>query len=836
MFLGLDAMDPQLVDEMIRDGELPALAGLHAASARARFENEPGYFVGSVWPTLMTGVPVDEHGWATGTRFRPESYDYVNHPLSATPVWTRFSEGGRRVAVFDAPHVVADPKLNGVQICEWGCHDREYGTHSWPEGLIAEIDAVAGRHPIGTRPTVKDPRHSPCDHVHREGELRSTDETRGLFADVIEAVACKERASLAVLDREQWDLYYCVVGEAHCGGHQLWHLHDPTHERYDGALAAELGHPLRAVYRRIDSLVAAHLERLRPDDVAYVALSHGMQAHHDGTHILAELLQVLGDAFAGRPSPGRRSGLARAGVAALPPAVGRAAMRLAGPVASRYLSGRVPAEIALRPLAEQVFIPIDNNTVSAALRVNLRGREAAGRVPRPDLDAALDWLATRLRELVSVDDGRPVVKEVIKATDLYADQPDLGLADLIFEWDRSRPIGRVWSPFTGVVGRPYRGVRTGDHRSGGRLLARGARIRPGSTTITPLDVGPTLLAAAGLDPTGMKGQPVPALLPSETPIGAGGLARLTAAARRPRRAGLRPSARAVRAELQGLLAAHHVTRVMAEEQAKQIAELQGQLDEARDGARQGQLASEILATSQWIRRSPVPVTDLVSVVIATRNRRTRLAAALESVRRQSYDEIEIVVVDDASDDGTWDLLTTVEDPRVRPLRLEPRAGTNAARNHALDAATGTLITYLDDDNEMDADWVRSLVWTFQQQPDRHVVYGARVIDDVERHHGRSPGGLPGIQLLDWDADSVRHANRVDINVLAHRRSGARFPTDITLLGDWDLLLQLTQNCEPLRLPVIASYYSTDAPARMTTSDQVLMDREVAAMRARWSRR
>jgi hypothetical protein len=168
--------------------------------------------------------------------------------------------------------------------------------------------------------------------------------------------------------------------------------------------------------------------------------------------------------------------------------------------------------------------------------------------------------------------------------------------------------------------------------------------------------------------------------------------------------------------------------------------------------------------------------------------------------------------------------------------MDTHSGTNEARNAALDAAAGSIVTYLDDDNEMDPDWVRSLVWAFQQQPERHVVYGARVIDDVDRHHGRPAGGLPTIQLLDWDAEAVRHANRVDINVLAHRRGEARFPADIGLIGDWDLLLQLTEGTAPVRLPVVASYYSTDAPGRMTTSDPALMDREVELMRSRWSTR
>jgi hypothetical protein len=56
---------------------------------------------------------------------------------------------------------------------------------------------------------------------------------------------------------------------------------------------------------------------------------------------------------------------------------------------------------------------------------------------------------------------------------------------------------------------------------------------------------------------------------------------------------------------------------------------------------------------------------------------------------------------------------------------------------------------------------------------------------------------------------------VDQNVIAHRPSPARL-TDMTLqFSDWDLLLQLTVDTEPLAIPAIAAHYYSDAPDRLT---------------------
>jgi len=799
LFIGLDACDPDLVRRYAAEGDMPALARLLATGARARYDNEHGYFVGSVWPTLMTGVPVDEHHWFTGTRFRPEHYDYVPHPLTATTVWERFHAAGRRVAVFDAPHVQPVGGLHGVQITEWGCHDRQYGTACWPPSLLDELEARHGTHPVGTQALFPDPRHSPCDHVHRAGEQRTGDETVALFDDLLTGIERKTAASLDLLDRGGWDLFFTVYGESHCVGHQFWHLHDPDHERHDPALLARLGvdDPVREIYRRLDAAVAAHLDRLHPDARAYVLLSHGMQAHHDGTHLLPALLHRLTRAREEQPGEPRGTRLRRH--------VREAFLALPAPVRASVMGPRFASRAAsagagdLPPLADLAFIPLDNNTVSGAVRLNLAGREGRGRVAAHDRRAALDWLAQRLGEVLNVETGRPAVAAVLRGDDVYRRQPGDPLADLLIEWNRSAPITKVWSPATGVLEVPYRGVRTGDHRAAGLLLASGPGVRPGDLTIHPVDVAAVLAASAGVAAPDLPGRAHPELL-------GGG----QSAAEGPGRRGLRALQRAG-------------TDPLVEERLARL--------EAR--AAEGATAAEILATMAWIRQVEQPPTALVSVVAPTRNRRHRVMQAVDSVRHQTYDALEILVVDDASEDDTWEHLGTFEDPRVRCFRMQHQAGTNGARNRALDEATGEIVAYLDDDNRFDPDWIKSVVWAFDQYPERDVLYGARVVDDVERHHGRPAGGLPWVQLLPWDRQAVRQANRVDMNVLAHRRSEARFDTEAELLGDWDLLLQLTEATEPLRLPVIAAYYATDAPRRMSTSEH--MAAQVERVRAKWAR-
>ncbi len=90
---------------------------------------------------------------------------------------------------------------------------------------------------------------------------------------------------------------------------------------------------------------------------------------------------------------------------------------------------------------------------------------------------------------------------------------------------------------------------------------------------------------------------------------------------------------------------------------------------------------------------------MVSVVIPTFNRASVVLEAVDSILAQSMTDLEILVVDDGSTDGTGDLIAVrfANEPRLR-YRYQPNAGVAAARNAALDLATGEFVAFLDSDD------------------------------------------------------------------------------------------------------------------------------------------
>ncbi|MFW6120097.1 MAG: FkbM family methyltransferase [Petrotogales bacterium] len=92
---------------------------------------------------------------------------------------------------------------------------------------------------------------------------------------------------------------------------------------------------------------------------------------------------------------------------------------------------------------------------------------------------------------------------------------------------------------------------------------------------------------------------------------------------------------------------------------------------------------------------------LVSVIIPTHNRANLVSRAIQSVLYQTFQNLEIIVVDDASSDNTPDVIETLrrEDNRVRYIRNEISLGGSGARNVGIQNARGDYISFLDDDDE-----------------------------------------------------------------------------------------------------------------------------------------
>jgi glycosyltransferase involved in cell wall biosynthesis len=114
----------------------------------------------------------------------------------------------------------------------------------------------------------------------------------------------------------------------------------------------------------------------------------------------------------------------------------------------------------------------------------------------------------------------------------------------------------------------------------------------------------------------------------------------------------------------------------------------------------------------------------VSVIMAAYNVEPYLTAAMQSVRRQTFRDFELIVIDDGSTDQSYELAlkNAAGDPRVRVLQ-KPNGGISSARNVGLRASSGELIAFLDSDDMWDPPFLQAQVDVLASHPEIDLVSG-----------------------------------------------------------------------------------------------------------------
>jgi glycosyl transferase family 2 len=123
---------------------------------------------------------------------------------------------------------------------------------------------------------------------------------------------------------------------------------------------------------------------------------------------------------------------------------------------------------------------------------------------------------------------------------------------------------------------------------------------------------------------------------------------------------------------------------------------------------------------------------LISVILAVRDRRGSVARAIESVLAQTYQNRELIIVDDGSTDGTREVLERFAD--VATIVHQQHGGVYAARNRALRLARGDLVAFIDSDDS----WLPTQVPLMRNQQVA-IAYGDAFVVTAPVHNARRMG-------------------------------------------------------------------------------------------------
>jgi len=243
------------------------------------------------------------------------------------------------------------------------------------------------------------------------------------------------------------------------------------------------------------------------------------------------------------------------------------------------------------------------------------------------------------------------------------------------------------------------------------------------------------------------------------------------------------------------------------------------------------------------------MTANVSVILPVYNRATSLEYAMRSVLDQSYRDLELIVVDDASTVDLKPVVERVNDPRVRYIRREVNGGASAARNAGLAAATGRYIAFQDSDDlwlpgklQMQLDLLESL------PEDVGVVLHSKVL------YGSGPDGAYGVGLVSMrpppekimkqGEDQVRKyltENRISLQNALFRRDCYPDPLwfdNVTRSNaDWAFSSSLAQHTRIAEYPepVVMAFSSPDSISKLKRAKAIGLIRIVKRNRDAYAR-
>jgi glycosyltransferase involved in cell wall biosynthesis len=219
----------------------------------------------------------------------------------------------------------------------------------------------------------------------------------------------------------------------------------------------------------------------------------------------------------------------------------------------------------------------------------------------------------------------------------------------------------------------------------------------------------------------------------------------------------------------------------------------------------------------------------ISVIIPACNAQDTILETIESVRKQTFTDLEIIVINDGSKDRTLELLTAIEDRRLKVFSYT-NAGLPTARNRGIVRASGKYISFLDADDLWTPDKLEKQLATLQTHPKASVVYSWIAVMLEAKDNCGQVSFFSGKRI--WFAGDIYRQLLVDnfigngSNILAKIeaiRSVGEFDPSFKSCEDWEYYLRLAAKYHFAVVPEHQILYRK-TPINMTSKGEI-MERE-----------
>ena len=192
----------------------------------------------------------------------------------------------------------------------------------------------------------------------------------------------------------------------------------------------------------------------------------------------------------------------------------------------------------------------------------------------------------------------------------------------------------------------------------------------------------------------------------------------------------------------------------------------------------------------------------ISVVIPVFNGEKTLQETIASVLNQTFSDLELLVIDDGSQDATPDVLAGVRDPRVRVFS-RPHSGASSSRNYGISQAQGEMISFLDADDLWTPDKLTAQLKALEANPQAAVAYSwTDFIDESGRllwpgQHITANGDVYARLLI---SNFIENGSNPLIRIQAVLEVGG-YDVSLDSFEDWDLWLRLAKRFHFVTVPM-----------------------------------
>ncbi|MDJ0705713.1 MAG: alkaline phosphatase family protein [Leptolyngbyaceae cyanobacterium MO_188.B28] len=520
--IGLDAADPQLLEDWMAAGHLPTLKRLRRQGAYGRLLNHESYRAETPWTTFLTGTLPTKTGYWGPVKYDAAAYKAIEQGAYKFQEYPPFYALGDdyKVAIFDMPQTQLSEQANGPQVLAWGAHSPQVGSQSLPKDLLDQVQQKYGNHPGLNRD------YADCRDLNALTRLQQWME-----------IGIERRANVCHdwLAQSTWDLLLTIFGETHTAGHYHWHM-SQDHPIYKAG-KVDAPDTLLALFKAIDTAIAKILTQAPEQSNVLIFSAHGMGANVMDIPSMLFLPELLfrwnypgqyGLAYSpdNQPLGAPKLNFKKRGWIGevwdlkyeknplrtwlrqyLPTDFHNQLEKRLGPSRSAKLDSPYdqkqkgdslfwqPANW-YRPYWPEMKAFALPSYSEGYVRINLKGRETHGVVDPKDYDAVCDELSTLISDMTDARTGKSMVERIIRTrTAETLNAHNLPDADLVVLWQEETAADTADSSQVGRIG-PVPFSRTGSHRAEGFVLGCGPDFEAGShfpNDIKAVDLAPTIL-------------------------------------------------------------------------------------------------------------------------------------------------------------------------------------------------------------------------------------------------------------------------------------------------------------------------------------------------------